>query len=124
MEISKQVIDILDYIGEKFGIAIDWTSSNIIPYLQELCGKLINYEIATSIVWIVICTIGVIIGIIACITLFKEDLIEIAIPVILIVIFPCLCALVKQIFDIVECCTFPEKFIIEYIQTIMNNMNE
>ena len=39
---------------EKFGIVIDWTSINIIPYLDELMNKYVNYEITTSTIWIVI----------------------------------------------------------------------
>ena len=45
---SEEVIKILDNLGEKFGIAIDWTSENIAPYLTEL------YERA-EIVTLIIC---------------------------------------------------------------------
>ena len=31
MEISQQVIKVLDAVCDKFGIAIDWTSNNVIP---------------------------------------------------------------------------------------------
>lgn len=30
---SEEVIKILDTIAEKFGLAIDWTSANVLPYL-------------------------------------------------------------------------------------------
>ena len=33
---SEEVIKILDNLGEKFGVAIDWTSENIAPYLTKL----------------------------------------------------------------------------------------
>ena len=51
---SEEIIKILDALAEKFGLAIDWTSANVIPYLQQLCGKYITYEIAISIVWMLI----------------------------------------------------------------------
>lgn len=51
---SEEVIKILDALAEKFGLAIDWTSANVLPYLQQLCGKYVTYEIATSVVWILI----------------------------------------------------------------------
>lgn len=31
---SVEVIKVLDALVEKFGIAIDWTSANVLPYLQ------------------------------------------------------------------------------------------
>ena len=54
MTVSSEIIEVLDYLGEKLGIAIDWTSDNVLPYLQTLVDKFIKWEISTSIVWIVI----------------------------------------------------------------------
>ena len=51
---SDEVIKVIDALAEQFGIVIDWSSANVIPYLQQLCAKYITYEIITSIVWIVI----------------------------------------------------------------------
>lgn len=49
MTVSNQIIAVLDAICEKFGIVIDWTASNIMPYLQDLCKRIVTYEIATSV---------------------------------------------------------------------------
>lgn len=54
MTVSNQIIAVLDAICEKFGIVIDWTASNIMPYLQDLCKRIVSYEIATSVAWIVL----------------------------------------------------------------------
>ena len=54
MTVSNQIIAVLDAICEKFGIVIDWTASNIMPYLQDLCRRIVSYEIATSVAWIVL----------------------------------------------------------------------
>ena len=51
---SEEIIKVLDNLAERFGVAVDWTSTNVIPYLQELCSKYITYEIATSVTWLVI----------------------------------------------------------------------
>ena len=62
MEFSQEIINVLDYLYSKFGITIDWTSENVMPYLEELCGRYIQYEIYTSIAWCV--TVGaVVVGI-------------------------------------------------------------
>lgn len=51
---SDEVIKILDALTERLGLAIDWSSSNVLPYFQQLCNKYVTYEITTSIIWIVI----------------------------------------------------------------------
>lgn len=40
---SSQIIEILDDLAKRFGIAIDWTQDNIIPYLNELIQKYLSY---------------------------------------------------------------------------------
>ena len=57
---SEKIIKILDHIGSKFGVAIDWTDKNVMPYLQELADKYINYELVTSIAIAVVCVFGII----------------------------------------------------------------
>ena len=42
MEISEQVIKVLDAVCDKFGIAIDWSSNNVIPYIEQLRNKIIT----------------------------------------------------------------------------------
>ena len=54
MEISNQVIEVLDAVCDKFGIAIDWTSNNVIPYIEQLGNKIIAYDICMSIMWLVV----------------------------------------------------------------------
>lgn len=46
--ISNQVIQVLDNLCEKFGIVIDWTSENVMPYLMELFSRYRLYLILTT----------------------------------------------------------------------------
>ena len=62
MQVSDQIIEVLDYIGNKLGFTIDWTSENVLPYVQTLCDKYIRFEIATSVIWLII---GIILFILA-----------------------------------------------------------
>ena len=39
MQVSDQIIQVLDALCEKFGIVINWSGENVIPYLQELIKK-------------------------------------------------------------------------------------
>ena len=123
MTVSSEIIEVLDYLGEKFGIAIDWTSNNVLPYLQTLADKFIKWEISTSIVWIVIATF-VIVAMIVLINLkgireINEEtygMLWISIIVLIIVSFIVICI---QIFDIVECNLFPEKALYDFIKVML-----
>ena len=123
MTVSAQIIEVLDAICDKFGIVIDWTSTNVLPYLQELAGKLVAFEIATSVAWIAI-------PIVLCCILFliasyarKKDmnsdvaftctLFGVGISVIGVIIIG------TQIFDIITCITLPEKMLLHEIQEIL-----
>lgn len=128
---SEEVIKILDTIAEKFGLAIDWTSANVLPYLQQLCGKYVTYEIVTSVVWMLIGICLLFIGKYMiektkyCWGKYEEDwhssydFVAISLGVLVgfaivggIIVISC------QIFNIVTCITFPEKVIIEELRSI------
>ena len=54
MEVSEQVIEVLDAVCDKFGIAIDWTNNNVMPYIEQLGNKIVTYDIYMSIMWLVV----------------------------------------------------------------------
>lgn len=65
---SEEVIKVLDELAKKFGIAIDWTSENVLPYVTDLCDRIVKYSIATNIASVIFtlliftsCTIGFIV---------------------------------------------------------------
>ena len=64
MTIANNVISIIDAICKKFGVAIDWSQQNVLPYLKELMGKLASYHIALNIFAISLFFIALIITII------------------------------------------------------------
>lgn len=134
---SEEIIKVLDALAEKFGLAVDWTSANVIPYLEQLCGKYVNYEIATSVVWFLLgitCLFAAKYGFKLTKNFIKKYetikecnyndvwavLSGIATGVLIIigVIVP-----ICQIFDIVTCFTFPEKIIIEELKVIYTSFN-
>lgn len=141
MKASDQIIEVFDYLGEKLGISIDWTSENILPYIQTLCGKYINWEIATSIVWLIVGIVFIILSVI-CFKYFikyakqyeqyKEDRDKYEkyydsndYAGSFLIIFFCLlvigiCVSGCQIFDIIKCIYLPELQIYEYINTLIS----
>lgn len=137
MTVSEQIIQVMDVLFEKFGIVIDWTSENVIPYMETLCKKLIIYEISTSIAWMVIMTlisIGSIMATKKFYPTFKNGVEKekhtyncawgvasvFAIVGVVFINFVTICVLGTQIMDIIKCSTFPEMYIFEYIRALIS----
>jgi len=135
MTVSEQIIQVIDALCEKFGIAINWTSENVIPYIEVLCGKLIAYEIGTSIAWMVIMILLSIASIVATKKLaptFKRGLEEqsewdivwtiattFAIIGLVILNLATIIVVGVQVMDIIKCANFPEMYIFEYLSTLI-----
>ena len=133
MTISEQIIQVIDNLCAKFGIAINWTSENVSPYIEILCKKLVTYEIVTSAMWILL--VWVLFGASAIATkklhpwLMKEYddhyddgymIIDVALWVVTIIIgIVMICVTCDQIVDIVKCITFPEMYVFEYVSNLM-----
>lgn len=136
MTVSEQIIQVIDALCAKFGLAIDWTSENVIPYLTVLCGKLIAYEIWTSVFWIVFMVVLTIASVIATKKFapkFKDGLnheeywecgwtvASVFASIGLICLYAATVIVIGvQITDIIKCATFPEMYIFEYVQGIIN----
>lgn len=132
---SEEIIKVLDNLCEKFGIAIDWTSQNVVPYLKELVGRFINYEVVTSIFWIIVGVIAIIISVIVIkkISKYAEKEIEedyysdwrlyqvVTIIFGSFIVFTFLIMILFQIYDIIECYTIPEKVIFDYLNSLTVN---
>lgn len=131
MTVSDQIIAVLDNLCEKFGIAIDWTSENVIPYITELAGKFIKYEIAVSAFYVVLTIIGFCVSVKFLVTVVKKTVASnwdtvYCVPMILAVsttiiltgvLFTCA---IPNVIDIITCLTFPEKMIFEYVSKLIN----
>ena len=117
---SDEIIKILDDLGRRFGIVIDWSSQNVMPYLKDLMSRYIDYEVMTSIAWIVIGAIMLVGGIIFTI-IFVENDCDCA-PLISLGVAICGAVMIGvQVFDIITCYTIPEKVIIEYINSLLSS---
>lgn len=124
MSFSSELIKIFDDLGRRFGIAIDWSNQNIVPYIQELVGRFIKWEIGTSILWIVVGLIFIILNGVLIkpvvnkikISSYDEDLwiflfvVNIVLMIVGFVIIFC------QGFDIIKTIYLPELKLYDYIQ--------
>lgn len=127
MTMSQQIIDVLNALCEKFGIVIDWTGKNVVPYLEQLGSRIVNYEICTSWVWM---SLGILLFIVmvivagVCIKGYSLETNEydqadwvcagsfICIPLFIISIG----IILTQTFDIIQAYTIPELTIIDFIK--------
>lgn len=124
MKVSEQIIEVINALCEKFGLAIDWSAENILPYLEQLGGKVVSYEIATSIFWI--CFLVFLVAIFGVLSWVanKEywDAECVFVPLLIVtaiiscVIIPC------EVIDIIEATTFPEKVIYEFFSEAISNL--
>ena len=123
---SNEIIKVLDDLSKRFGIAIDWSSANIMPYLQDLMARIVKYETYTSTMWLIIGIIVFIIGL-YCIrkalkfakseTIGNEPLMTIFIILGVSSLVIGYISIFGEITDIIEVNTVPEKYIIEEIQS-------
>lgn len=51
---DNKIIEVLDYLGEKIGLAIDWSSNNVYPQVMEFLGRYQTYHIVTDILWMLL----------------------------------------------------------------------
>lgn len=63
MQFDKQIINIINDLCEKFGIAIDWTGANVVPQLMELYERLVHYHILMKSIWCAVSAVVVILAI-------------------------------------------------------------
>lgn len=138
MSFSDNFIKILDALCEKFGIAVDWTSANVMPYLQGLGSRLVKYEIFTSVAWIIL-TLIILIAVSLVFKYFHkkykderknyksyED-IPYEIPAFIssiflgVTIFVSVILVPVEIFDIIEASTLPEKVILREVKELTDN---
>lgn len=120
MELANNYIAILDEVSKKFGLAIDWTQQNIQPYMQELVGRVVKYELFTSIIWIALCVVLIVLGIKIFHSMSSDGYVDegdIATMVALFIL-PSI-GIMFQLFDIVRCITLPELVFLNMVQQFM-----
>lgn len=117
---ADEIIKVLDDLSQRFGIAVDWSNQNMLPYLQTLGNKLVHYEIGMALMYI---TIGILL---LCASRFtykkwKEyankdgclDEVEICAVATVVLVIAGACFIGFNVQTIITGITFPEKLIVE-----------
>lgn len=129
--VSDQIIQVLDALCDKFGLAIDWGAQNVLPYAQKLMGKMVSYELWTSVgevtLFVVLFTLYIICSK-KLVVPFKKELdgdSPMALPIALFWLIGGIISIcsfeyfISNIKDIITCLTFPEKIAFEMMQSMM-----
>lgn len=51
---SQEIINVLNYIGEKIGVAIDWTADNVWPQVVDILGRYRILQIVGFSIWVLV----------------------------------------------------------------------
>lgn len=131
ISISDQIIAVINDLCQKFGIVIDWTAENVFPYIKDLCARYIQFEIQTSIMWVIcFAAVTALAGIIWATSAIVyantcSDLAwaisRVSMAVFWIALVLTLIVVMVQVYDIIECRNIPEKVIIEYIESLISS---
>ena len=71
---SQEIINVLEYIGGKLGIALDWSSENIWPQVLDILGRYRILQIVISAIWLAVVLIVLVVFICLWVKIFKAYL--------------------------------------------------
>ena len=126
MTISSEITNILNDLGSRFGVVIDWTSQNVPPYIQELISRIAKLEMCNSIIALlfgIICVIATILCIRFTVKHYEDvidEFIGISIVTISIICGILMLILIPVGIDgLTKAIYLPELTAIEYIQNLI-----
>lgn len=70
---SQEIINVLNYLGEQLGIAIDWSSENVWPQIMDILGRYRLLGIVSSCLWIVIQAAFIVYALVVFVKCFKAS---------------------------------------------------
>ena len=130
---SSEFEKALDAVCDKFGIAVDWSSKNVIPYMQELSTRAVHFKMTSAIFFAVVGILMVVSKILwvklikYCDKKYKEEknrywdaATYLSIAACIICIVMGMCVALCSVYDIVTYSVFSEKALIDFISTYMN----
>lgn len=120
LETTQAFLTVIEYLSEKFGVAVDVTNKNLVPYLQELGDKIVAYEKSISIMWIIVGIIMVVFGLtVFFIGCFRDWECMHWLCLILGVGIGA-AIIISNMYTYIGCNTFEEKIILDYIEKVMS----
>lgn len=123
METTNVVIQVLDELGKKFGLMVDWSQQNIQPYVQDLMARVVGYEFWTNFVWMAFFFLMIVFGFFIIIKLWKtyEDEDDRCYIIVLSFLYNILFGglFIGTIMYAIKCSTLPELIFMDYLQNFI-----
>lgn len=130
---SEEIIKVLDALSDKFGIVIDWTKDNVVPYVEELLIKLQHYLLVMDIVGFILSIAEIVLSVLVAKKLIKckgksdiDDLSDCEFGFMIMGIFVFIVMLIAGIAglfvngsNLIQFITFPELRILQYLQDLI-----
>ena len=123
LETTQAFIKVIDYLSEKFGVAVDTTSKDLIPYLQTLGDKIVAYEKSISIMWIILGAVLVIFGLVVFFIGCAKNWDCMHWVMLIGCVGIGVWIIIANMYTYIGCNTFEEKIILDYITNIMNSQS-
>lgn len=68
---DKELCNVIDKIAEKIGVVIDWSSENVMPYIQDIMQRYRTMNIVNNIIVMTVCAIIITICVIVAVKITK-----------------------------------------------------
>ena len=130
---NNEFVKVLDAVCDKFGIAVDWSSKNVIPYVQELSTRVVHFKMASAVFFVVLGILMLISTILwvkwikYCDRRYKEEkwsnwdlTTGLSVGTCIIWIVVAVYIVLTSAYDVVTYSIFPEKALVDFISTYMN----
>lgn len=131
--VADQIIQVIEYLGQKLGIAIDWSTENILPLAQTLMERIARWCVAQNVFYTVLSFVGLVVGIIIfLISARKLPQLDIddecgeILCTVGVILFGAMSiagviGLCVNTYHLVQAICFPELAVFEYIQSFISN---
>lgn len=63
MSFSENLINIFNEVAKQVGVVINWSDENVLPYIKDLCDRIVNFEMMVTSLLLALFIIGLIMGI-------------------------------------------------------------
>lgn len=119
-ETSQAFAKVLEYIVNSLGGVIDSKGADTVEYLKTLGSEIVAYKIGIAYMWEIVAIIAAVIGIVLLIAGFIKDE-DSSLWIGGIILAVALTIALINGYTIIECKTFPEKVIFDYIEQVYNS---
>ena len=117
IKIAQDMIEVMEYLSDKFGVVVDWSSTDLVPYLKEICNKIVAYKQGIAWLWIIVAIVLAVAGIALIILGMVNDCGELIFAGVCGIIIAVIIAIVNG-YTLIACNTFPEKVVLDYIKSL------